>query len=75
VGLEYRRAGGAEEILDSVIAATGNHPAWYFKECLNGKLQIYHPKRDYPFLHTVLLIYKVVLLRYTHYFTLIIHTY
>jgi hypothetical protein len=30
---------------------------------------------DHLFLHTVLLIYTVVLLRYTHHFTSIIHTY
>jgi hypothetical protein len=36
MGLEYRRARGAEEILDSVIAATRNHPAWYFKECIKS---------------------------------------
>jgi hypothetical protein len=34
VGLEHRRAGSAEEILDSVIAAARSHPTWYFKECL-----------------------------------------
>jgi hypothetical protein len=33
MGLEYRGAGSTEEILDAV-AATGDHPAWYFNECL-----------------------------------------
>jgi hypothetical protein len=34
MGLEYRGAGSTEEILDAVVAATGDHPAWYFNECL-----------------------------------------